>query len=132
MPATERISDAAKKFSADLALLTELNEGFLRAVAGSDVGWLDRHLAPDFLNSNPDGTLADRIGYLNQVARPVTVSGLRCEDVRVRIMGDTAIIHARTAYRKVDGQPGTGRVTGVWMRNSDGRWACIAGHVTRG
>jgi ketosteroid isomerase-like protein len=58
------------------------------------------------------------------------VQRLAAEDVRIRILGDTAIIHARTVYRKPDGQAGKGRYTDIWMR-SGGRWLCVAAHVTR-
>ena len=117
--------------SAALALLTDLNEAYIRSVASSDVAWFERHLTADFLNSNPDGTLADRAGFLAQIARPAAIKGLRCEDVRIRILGDTALIHARTVYAKPDGTPGAGRYTDIWMRQPDGRWLCVAAHVTR-
>jgi len=117
--------------ASDLATLQELNRGYIRAVAESDAGWFDEHLADDFLNSDPDGTLADRAGFLAQVARPLAVSALGCEDVRIRLLGDIAIIHGRTVYRKPDGQAAAGRYTDVWARRQ-GRWLCIAAHVTRG
>jgi hypothetical protein len=51
--------------------------------------------------------------------------------VEVRILGDVAIIHARTAYAKPDGTSGGGRYTDVWMR-WEGRWRAVAAHVARG
>lgn len=113
-----------------LETLQELNSGYIRAVQSSDTAWFERHLSPDFLNSNPDCTLVDRAGFLAQIARPCSVSGLEAQDVRVRILQDVAIIHARTVYRKPDGQPGAGRYTDIWMRR-DGRWLCVAAQVTR-
>ena len=118
--------------AAERALLAELNEAYVRSVAMSDVAWFERHLTEDFLNSNPDGSLVDRPGFLRQIAKPIAVAGLRCEDVNIRLLGDTAIIHARTVYTKSDGQPGAGRYTDIWMRGPDGRWRCVAAHVTRG
>jgi len=118
--------------SAERALLAELNEAYVRSVALSDVAWFERHLTADFMNSNPDGSLVDRAGFLRQIAKPIAVKGLRCEDVNIRILGDTAIIHARTVYAKPDGQPGAGRYTDIWMRGADGQWRCVAAHVTRG
>jgi ketosteroid isomerase-like protein len=53
------------------------------------------------------------------------------EDVRIQVVGDIGIIHARTAYTKPDGQAGTGRYTDIWWR-ADGRWRCVSAHVTRG
>src|SRR5262245_38739832 len=114
----------------DLDTLRELNQGFIRAVEMSNARWFDANLADDFLNSNPDGSLADRAGFLAQIARPSTVTNLDARDVRVRIMGDFAIIHAQTTYTKTDGQPGMGRYTDVWARQH-GRWLCVSAHVTR-
>jgi len=111
--------------------LSGLNRHYIRSVQESDVGWFERNLSEDFLNSNPDGSLVDRAGFLRQIAPPCPVSNLDIEDVRIRIMGDVAIIHARTTYRKPDGQQGAGRYTDIWARR-DGRWVCVAAHVTRG
>lgn len=111
--------------------LRRLNEDFVRSVEMSDVRRFDEILAEDFLNSNPDGSLVDRAGFLAQIARPPMVSKLEAHDVRVRIMGDIAIIHARTTYRKPDGQAGAGRYTDVWARRQ-GHWLCVSAHVTRG
>ena len=108
----------------------ELNDGYIRSVRESDVAWFERHLADDFVNSNPDGTLVDREGFLKQVARP-QVRDLRCEDVRIRMLGDVAIIHARTVYTRPDGTPAAGRYTDVWARRGD-QWLCVCADVTRG
>ena len=116
---------------ADTDALRQLNQDFVRSVQMSDTGRFDEILAEDFLNSNPDGSLVDRAGFLAQIARPATISNLEARDVRVRIMGDVAIIHARTEYRKPDGQAGAGRYTDVWARRN-GHWLCVSAHVTRG
>ena len=116
---------------ADTDILRRLNEDFVRSVEMSDVRRFDEILAKDFLNSNPDGSLVDRESFLEQTARPVTISNLEAHDVRVRIMGDIAVIHARTTYKKPDGRAGAGRYTDVWARRQ-GRWLCVSAHVTRG
>ncbi|MGH6814098.1 MAG: nuclear transport factor 2 family protein [Hyphomicrobiaceae bacterium] len=121
----------SKQNEHDLKILTELNESYVRSVAESGVAWFDEHLSPDFLNTNPDATLVDRAAFLAQIGRPSPVRDLRCEDVRIRVFGDTAVIHARTAYSKADGQKGAGRYTDIWARQN-GRWLCVAAHVTRG
>ena len=115
----------------DLELLQDLNRGYIRSVQESDTRWFDAHLAEDFLNSNPDCTLVDRAGFLRQIAPPCPVSNLRAEDVRIRILGEMAIIHARTTYRKPGGEAGAGRYTDIWARRG-GRWVCVAAHVGRG
>lgn len=115
----------------DLDILQELNQGFIRSVRLSDVGWFDQNLSQDFLNSNPDGTLVNRAAFLRQIALPFSLSNFDVEDVRVRILGDAAIIHRRTTYTKPNGQAAAGRYTDVWERQG-GRWICVSGHVTRG
>ena len=114
-----------------IADLHDLNEGFIRAVQASDAGWFDAHLARDFLNTNPDGTLSDRSEFLERVARPAGIRGLAVSDVRIRRFGDVAVIHGRTSYTRADGAAGSGRYTDVWARQ-DGRWLCVCAHVTRG
>lgn len=48
----------------------------------------------------------------------------------IRIMGDFAIIHARTSYLLPDGSAGGGRYTDVWAKR-DGQWLAVSAHVTR-
>lgn len=116
--------------AADLETVTALNEDYIRSVQQSDVKRFDQILADDFLCSQPDGSLIDRAAFLAQTARPVTISGLRALDVNVRLMGDFAIVHARTTYRTADGQDRGGRYTDVWARRN-GRWLAVSAHVTR-
>jgi len=110
--------------------LEQLNAGYIRSVAASDVRWFEQHLAEDFVNSNAVGSLSDRGAFLAAIARPFTLKDFACEDVRIRQLGELAIIHGRTTYRKPDGQPGAGRYTDVWARRG-GRWVCVCADVTR-
>ncbi|MGH2405894.1 MAG: nuclear transport factor 2 family protein [bacterium] len=114
----------------DLEQLLELNGDYIRSVQTSDVHRFDEILAGDFLCSNPDGSIVDRDGFLKQTALPVKISGLAAHDVNVRLMGDFAIIHARTTYTGPDGRLGSGRYTDVWARRQ-GRWFAVSAHVTR-
>ena len=114
----------------DLDTLHDLNGDYIRSVQMGDVRRFDEILAEDFLCSNPDGSLIDRAAFLDQTARPVTITHLEAHDVNVRLMGDFAIIHARTTYTLADGRPGAGRYTDVWARR-DGRWLAVSAHVTR-
>jgi ketosteroid isomerase-like protein len=116
---------------AHIDTLVKLNDDYIRSVATSDVKRFGELLSEDFLNSNPDGSLVDKAQFLAQIAKLASVSGLRAEDVRIRVMGDFAIIHGRTTYVKPDGQQGAGRYTDMWSLR-DGRWTCVAAHVTRG
>jgi ketosteroid isomerase-like protein len=114
----------------DVETLRALNDDYIQSVQLGDVRRFEEILADDFLCSNPDGTLLDRVAFLEQTARPVRIANLATHDVLVRVLGDVAIIHARTSYTLADGQLGGGRYTDVWARR-DGQWLAVSAHVTR-
>jgi len=114
----------------DLDALLALNRDYIHSVQHGDVRRFDEILAEDFLCSNPDGSLVDKSAFLAQIARPVTIGGLTAQDVQVRILGDVAIIHARTSYTTADGKARNGRYTDVWARRG-GKWLAVSAHVTR-
>jgi ketosteroid isomerase-like protein len=114
----------------DLATLTALNQDYITSVQAGDVARFREILADDFLATMPDGSLLTKAEFLAQTARPVTIRGLAAHDVQVRLLGDVAIIHARTTYLTADLKPGAGRYTDIWARR-DGRWLAVAAHVTR-
>jgi ketosteroid isomerase-like protein len=115
----------------DLEVLQALNRDYIISVQTGDVRRFDELLAQDYFCSNPDGSLVDRKGFLEQTAQPVTISNLRAEDVLIRFFGDIAIIHGRTCYGLPDGRRAHGRYTDVWARHGD-TWKTISAHVTRG
>jgi ketosteroid isomerase-like protein len=116
--------------ASDLETLKALNRDYIRSVQQSDVRRFEEILADDFRCSNPDGSLVDRAGFLKQTAVPVRISNLEAHDVEVRILGDVAIVHARTKYTLPDGRAGGGRYTDVWIRRGD-EWRAVSAHVTR-
>ena len=122
-------TDAAER--ADLDTLTALNAEYIRSVQQGDVRRFEQILAEDFLCSNADGSLVDKRQFLEQTARPVTISGLAASDVRVRFLGkDVAIIHGKTGYATASGEKRNGRYTDVWARRN-GQWLAVSAHVTR-
>jgi ketosteroid isomerase-like protein len=110
--------------------LVALNRDYIASVQQGDVQRFEDILADDFLCSNPDGSLLDKAQFLTQTAQPVTISFLVAEDVRIRLLGDIAIIHARTRYRTANGAQRQGRYTDVWARRG-ARWLAVSAHVTR-
>jgi ketosteroid isomerase-like protein len=117
--------------AADHAALADLNHHYIRSVRESDVRWFEANLAPEFVNGYADGSFSDRAAFIVAMGKPSAVANLREEDVRIQVVGDIGIIHARTAYTKPDGEAGAGRYTDIWWRSA-GRWACVSAHVTRG
>src|ERR1044072_3381238 len=116
--------------SQDIEQLTALNRDYIDSVQNSDVNRFDQILAQDFYCSNPDKSLVDRAAFLKQTAVPVTIRNLKAEDVRIRILGDFAIIHAATRYTTADGQEGRGRYTDCWAKQN-GKWLAVSAHVSR-
>jgi len=116
--------------SSDLDQLTVLNRDYVASVQNCDVRRFDEILAPDFYCSNPDKSLVDRAAFLKQTAVPVTIKNLKEHDVKIRILGDFAIIHAATSYTTADGTQAHGRYTACWAKEN-GKWLAVSAHVSR-
>ena len=116
--------------SKDMDELTALNCDYVASVQNCDVRRFDQILAPDFYCSNPDKTLVDRAGFLKQTAQPITIRNLREPNVKIRIMGDFAIIHGATSYTTADGKEAHGRYTDCWAKQN-GKWLAVSAHVSR-
>jgi len=114
----------------DRDTLQQLNRNYVRSAETSDVRWYEENLAEDFLASNADGSLVDRTEFLARMARPYPGSNLEAVDVRIRVIGGVALIHAGFKYTKTDGQMGSGRYTDVYARRQ-GRWFCVSAHFNR-
>ena len=111
----------------DLYTLTALIRDFTSSVQKGDVKRFEEIFADDFMISNPDGSLLDKAEFLKLTAQPVTISGLVAEDVRIRLLGDFAIIHARFNSRRADSTQRRGRYTDNYARR-DGTWVAISAH----
>jgi len=116
--------------SNDLEELTALNRDYVASVQNCDVKRFNEILAQDFYCSNPDKSLVDRAGFLKQTAVPVTITNLAAHDVKIRVLGDFAIIHASTSYTTADGKPANGRYTDCWARQN-GKLLAVSAHVSR-
>jgi len=114
----------------DLDLLRDLNQAYLDSVRLGDVERFRQLLADDFQCSTPAGELLDKAQFLARTAGPRTLKRLTGEDVRIRILGDVAIIHAATVFTSVTGQEGRGRYTDDWQKLTGTR-VCVSAHVTR-
>jgi ketosteroid isomerase-like protein len=114
----------------DLKMLTELNQAYLDSVRLGDVERFRQLLADDFQASTPAGEILDKSQFLERTAGPRMLEHLKGEDIRIRILGDVAIIHAATVYTTSGGQDGRGRYTDDWQKRN-GTWVCVSAHVTR-
>ncbi|HMF95136.1 MAG TPA: nuclear transport factor 2 family protein [Vicinamibacterales bacterium] len=116
--------------NAALETLSRLNATYIDCVVTADADRFATILAPDFVCSNPDGTLVDRDEFLKRTRAAARLQRMDIDDVRIRVLGDVAIIHARTSFVLGDGRQGTGRYTDIWARRG-GAWFAVAAHVTR-
>lgn len=114
----------------DRTILEKLNHNYVKSVQDKDVAWFDANLSGDFMNTASDGAIADRKTFLAQIAKGTGVSKIAEEDVLIRVLGDTAIIHAATMFTTDSGASGRGRYTDIWQKQN-GRWVCVAAHVSR-
>jgi len=114
----------------DIDELTALNRDYVASVQNCDVKRFDEILAQDFYCTNPDKSLVDRAAFLKQTAQPVAIRNLRAHDVKIRVMGDFAIIHGATSYTTPDGKEAFGRYTDCWARQN-GKWLAVSAHVSR-
>ena len=110
--------------------LTKLNGLYIQAVKQADAQLFETILADDFLCSQPDGTLIDRAEFLDRTRASSGLPSLDIDDVKIRVMGDVAIVHGHTTYVLADGRRGAGRYTDVWARRNGG-WLAVSAHVTR-
>jgi ketosteroid isomerase-like protein len=114
----------------DIEVLQELNRNYVRSAEESDVRWYGENLAEDFLSSSVDGSIIGKAAFLERIARKYPGSDLAAVDVRIRMLGEVALIHAGFRYTKPDGQAGSGRYTDIWARRN-GRWLCVSAHFNR-
>ena len=67
---------------------------------------------------------------VRQTAIPVSFTDFEVDDVRIRVLGDVALIRGRTRFTLKDGRQGRGQYTDVWEKRQ-GRWLAVSAHVTR-
>src|SRR5262249_7810946 len=84
-------------------ILPQLNADFLASAQNGDVRRFEQILAEDFMASMPDFLLRDKKQFLDMMAAPRPFTELKADEVRIRLLGDFAIIHAHMTLRTADG-----------------------------
>ena len=113
-----------------LETLTRLNQGYVDAFLNADVAWYRAHLADDFLCVESDGSLVGKAEFLRAAEAGPDVAAYVLKDVRVRVYGHVALVHATGAFTRRDGTLGTSRYTDVWVLEGGG-WKTISAQITR-
>jgi ketosteroid isomerase-like protein len=113
----------------DEAILRELNDAYIHSDQNSDVARYEEFLAEDFTASLPDLVFRNRQEFLDLIAKPRPFQDLTLLGVRVRILGDVALLQGRVSYTTThDNRPREALYTDTYQRR-DGRWLCVAGEV---
>jgi hypothetical protein len=112
----------------DVDTLRELNEQYIKAGIEQDKRWFERMLMEDFVCILSDGRVIDKTQFLALPGGSLSSSQL--EDVKVRVHGDTGIVHARYAWAFADGKSGVTIYTDVYVRKS-GQWRVASAQLTR-
>jgi ketosteroid isomerase-like protein len=114
--------------------LIKLEIGWANAVVKTDLAFLDRILADDFIQWNSDGTSQTKAQLLAALkSGDYAASSQVLSDIKVRIYGDAAVgTGLNTSKEKYMGKDTSGqyRWTDTWIKK-DGRWQCVAGHGSR-
>jgi ketosteroid isomerase-like protein len=118
-----------RDLSTDEKILRQLNDDYIHSDQNSDVARYGEFLAEDFTASLPDLVFRNRQEFLDLIAQPRPFTGLTLLNVKVRIVGDVALLHGRVKYTvKDDGQEREALYTDTYQRRERG-WMCIAGEV---
>ena len=122
--------------------IRQLERDWSAAYLRHDVKAIDRLLADDFVGTDGRGVMTTKADELQEAAStkegapasPFTTLEENLSDMKVRVYGDVAVLtsrndmKAKTADREVTI---VYRRTTVWTKRN-GRWQCVAAHVTRG
>jgi hypothetical protein len=120
---------APLRAQSDSAKLVQLNRGYVDAFMKGDAAWYDGHLAPEFECLCPDGSVVRRADFIAGSQRPMTNRSFLLDSVRVKLLGDVAVITAITPFVRADGMTGTNRYTDIWVRRA-GTWMTLQAQIT--
>jgi ketosteroid isomerase-like protein len=111
------------------AEITRLELAFARAAAAGDASALENDLADNFLALDAAGNELTKADLLARLKMPgYEVDSLRHENIRVRVFGDCAVVHAVTVLRaRYQGQDVSGEYpyTRTWLRQKN-RWVAVS------
>ncbi|MGV9803784.1 nuclear transport factor 2 family protein [Mycobacterium sp. NPDC003449] len=109
----------------DLAILEQLNLDYIHSDQSNDVGRFKELLADDFI-IQIEGLTLNLDEYLVYIAKPRPFKDLAVRDVNIRILGDVALIHARSTLTTLhDGVAKEALYTDTYQKR-DGTWVCVA------
>jgi ketosteroid isomerase-like protein len=124
----------ARAESPEVAVLLQLERDFTQAWVKGDAKWIAEHEAADLIMTGPDGVLSNKADDLASLkAGTSKVESMSVDDMRVLVLGDTAVVVGRlTTKGKYLGKDmsGVSRFTDTFVKR-DGRWQVVASQNTR-
>lgn len=119
------MNDTNNHSAADLAILEQLNNDYVRSDQNNDVERFSEFLAEDFIVQLP-GVTRNRAEFLEYIAKPRPFKDLAVHDVNIRILSDVALIHGRSTYTMLaDGVEQEALYTDAYQKR-DGTWLCVS------
>lgn len=113
----------------------KLEEAWRTAQLNGDVEAMDRLLSDDYIGITMNGQIVTKAQQLDRMrSRTVAVSKIDLDDVKVKLIGQTAVVTSRAEVAGTnDGQPieGTYRYTRVYARTPNGSWKITNFEATR-
>jgi ketosteroid isomerase-like protein len=113
--------------AAAVATLHDLNAQRVRALAESDVEWLEENMTGGFICTQADGRRIGKDEFMQGTAGERIVD-VACDDVDVRPLGDVALVQG-VLHCTRGGVRRSTRYTDVWLLSA-GRWQIVAEHLT--
>jgi ketosteroid isomerase-like protein len=99
------------------AQLRAINHRFVNSVVDANGALMEALTGDDFLLTERDGSWVGRAGFLAKVRQPSPLEGASYEDLRVRLFGPVAIVHAVFQTAREQGDPEKLRYTDVYVWN---------------
>jgi len=111
--------------------LIKIENGWVEAELKKDVALLDRILADDFTDTDPEGNVMTKAQDLEDLKSGALVAtSMVLDNIKVRVYGDMAVVTGRNTVKaqyKGKDVSGQRQWTDTFIRR-DGRWQCVATH----
>ena len=125
-------SNAAAQSSAEAELI-ELEQDYAKALIAKDRAFLMRFYAPDWRGGNWLGVFTKSTMLKSLLAERYVVRSMKLRDIKVRVLGDVAVLEGvDDEVTSMGGNDTGGRwsFTDVFARRG-GRWVAIASHASK-
>jgi ketosteroid isomerase-like protein len=123
-----------QKAGPDEQTITQMENDWATALTKRDMATIDRMEATDYMFISPDGSLSNKTESDAMIkSGDVVIASFKIDDLKVRINGDTAVVHGleteKSSYKGTD-TSGQYRFTDVFVKRN-GTWRALATHVSK-